>query len=44
MRQAKNLYEILESTVAKEALIGVGIGAGVVGIAALIVAGLASKR
>lgn len=44
MRQAQNLHGILQSTIAKEALIGVGIGAGLLGVAALVVAGIASRR
>ena len=44
MRQAQGLNDILEHTIAKEALVGVGIGAGLVGVAALVIAGLASRR
>lgn len=44
MRQAQSLYDILESTLAKEALIGVGLGVGLLGIAGLVIAGMASKR
>lgn len=44
MRQAQNLHGILQSTIAKEALIGVGIGTGLLGVAALVVAGIASRR
>ncbi|KAK9803481.1 hypothetical protein WJX73_006680 [Symbiochloris irregularis] len=43
MRQAQNLNDLLEATLAKEALIGVGIGAGLLGVAALVVAGLARR-
>ena len=45
MRQAKALLEHLETTIAKEALIGVGIGAtGLLGIGALVVGALLSRR